>query len=189
MGETPWKFESSRPHHSVSGRRIAVIGNAAGGKSTLARRIAAARGLPLRELDRIAWTADWLPTPAARFEAGLRDWLDAPGWVIEGTGRLPFLPMLIERASTLVLVDLPVWIHCALAAGRQTEWQAGRLAFPPGGVGRPPPAEALFRLIWEVDRRWMPEIRDRCDAAERAGTRVVRLRSLPQLDRYAGTFP
>jgi adenylate kinase family enzyme len=37
----------------VSAGRIAIIGNAGGGKSTLARAMAARRGLPLTEVDKL----------------------------------------------------------------------------------------------------------------------------------------
>lgn len=40
--------------------RILVIGNAGGGKSVLARKLAARRGLPYREIDAIVWRLGWI---------------------------------------------------------------------------------------------------------------------------------
>jgi hypothetical protein len=42
--------------------RIVVIGNAGGGKSTVARELATARGLPHVEIDRLLWQDGFAPT-------------------------------------------------------------------------------------------------------------------------------
>ncbi len=51
-------------------RRVAVIGNAAGGKSTLARALASVQGLPHHEVDAILWKPDWTAVPEADYDAG-----------------------------------------------------------------------------------------------------------------------
>ena len=54
------------------GHRIQVFGNSCSGKSTLAQRIAAARSLPLVELDAINWQPNWVglnATDPAEFES------------------------------------------------------------------------------------------------------------------------
>jgi hypothetical protein len=51
-----------------------------------------------------------------------------------------------------------------------------------------PPTEALFRTIWEVDRDWMPEIRQRVAMEEQTGKRVVRVGSIAELDAHATTI-
>jgi adenylate kinase family enzyme len=50
--------------------RIVVIGNAAGGKSTLARLFARRRGLALFEVDRLLWQQDWQLAPEADYSRG-----------------------------------------------------------------------------------------------------------------------
>ena len=50
--------------------RIAVIGNAGGGKSTLARALATRRGLPYVEIDALLWRDGWQPAPEDEYEAG-----------------------------------------------------------------------------------------------------------------------
>lgn len=39
-------------------RRVAIIGNVAGGKTTLARALAGATGLPYHEYDALLWRED-----------------------------------------------------------------------------------------------------------------------------------
>jgi adenylate kinase family enzyme len=51
------------------GQRIAIIGNAGGGKSTLARRLAASHDLPLTEVDKLLWQPGWKITPEEEYDA------------------------------------------------------------------------------------------------------------------------
>jgi hypothetical protein len=80
---------------------------------------------------------------------------------------------------------MPLWMHFRLAAERQIAWSAGRLADPPAGATEMPPAEDLFRTIWEVDGDWMPEIRRLISVEERRSKRVHRLAAIEDLSRFA----
>lgn len=164
--------------------RVAVIGNAGGGKSTLARALAAARRLPHLEVDRLLWRPGWQMTPVAAYEAEHARAIAADEWVIDGLGRRESIAPRLDRATTVVLIDMPLWMHFWLAAERQIAWAAGTLADKPGGVEAMPPTEALFRTMWEVDQTWMPEIRGLCDGAERAGRTVHRLRDVEALSLF-----
>jgi hypothetical protein len=71
--------------------RIAVIGNAGGGKSTLARTLAARRDRPYVEVDALLWREGWQPTPMEECEAGHARLIAGRRWVIDGLGRLESL--------------------------------------------------------------------------------------------------
>ena len=43
-------------------RRLAIIGNAGGGKSGLARQLSAAFDIPLHEIDQLQWSPGWVCT-------------------------------------------------------------------------------------------------------------------------------
>jgi adenylate kinase family enzyme len=58
-----------RPSSGTTMTRVAIIGNAAGGKSTLADKISAARGLPCIEVDKLLWLEGWKLAPADIYEA------------------------------------------------------------------------------------------------------------------------
>jgi hypothetical protein len=88
------------------------------------------------------------------------------------------------RATDIVLIDLPIWLHFSLAAERQLAWAAGRLDHPPAGIAEMLPLRDLFRMIWDIDRGWLPEIRRLIDAEEARGKRVFRLTSLDALDGF-----
>ena len=165
--------------------RIAVIGNAGGGKSTLARALATRRGLPYVEIDSLLWCDGWQLAPENEYEAAHARLIAEPRWVIDGLGRMESLAARLARAGEIVLVDLPLWMHFWLAAERQIAWARGEIAHPPAGAREMPPTEDLFRTIYEVDRDWMPELRRLVATAEASGARVERITDLEALNGAA----
>jgi hypothetical protein len=89
----------------------------------------------------------------------------------------------VVRASEIVLVDLPLWMHFWLAAERHLSWAAGRLDHPPAGMTAPP-LEGLFRAIAEVDRDWMPAMRRLVAAEEGRGKTVRRVAGIETLNGF-----
>jgi len=166
--------------------RIVVIGNAGGGKSTLARKIAASLHLVYVEIDRLLWEGDWRPTDAESYAVAHDQALGASSWVIDGLGRKESIPARLHRSTDIILVDFPLWIHFWLAAERQIAWSQGRIDHPPAGASTAPPTEALFRTIWEVDQAWMPELRQQIDKVEaKNGKNVIRIDRLKQLEQIS----
>ncbi len=47
-----------------------------------------------------------------------------------------------------------------------------------------PSTGRLFEIIWQVDREWMPTIRELCNAQEARGKSVTRLESIEDLDAF-----
>jgi adenylate kinase family enzyme len=165
-------------------QRLAIIGNSGGGKSMLGRLLAARWDLIHFELDRFLWEPDWQLVDPGSF-AGEHDRLIAgERWIIDGVGPQPTIPPRLERATDIILIDLPLWLHYALVAERQQIWAAGKLRHPPGGLQHPPSLHVLFRLMWEVDRSWMPQVRALCARHEAAGKPVTRLTSLRELQAF-----
>jgi adenylate kinase family enzyme len=164
--------------------KIVVIGNAAGGKSTLARHLAQARMLPLVEVDRLLWQPGWQLKPEADYAHEHAGIIAREQWVIDGLGRQDSIAERLARSTEIVLIDMPLWMHFWLAAERQQAWSRHRLDHPPAGLAEMPPTRELFRTMAEVDRAWMPAIRATCGEAERAGKRVTRLGSLEEIDSF-----
>ena len=166
--------------------RVVVIGNAGGGKSTLARVLAERRGMPHIEIDRLLWQENWVLTPEDIYTRRHQDIIAQDEWVIDGLGRQNSIAARIARATEIILIDMPLWTHFWLAAERQIAWVRGNLDHAPGGVTQMPPTRELFRTIWEVDQTWMPEVRALCTEAEGQGKIVTRLTSVDELDAFAG---
>ena len=164
-------------------RRIVVIGNAGGGKSTLARLIAESGDLPYIEVDRLLWHDGWRPADSERYAAAHEQALSGSSWVMDGLGRKESIPARLARSTDIILIDLPLWAHFWLAAERQIAWHRGEIEHPPAGSSSAPPTELLFRTIWDVDQAWMPELRQQIEQAEADGRKaVIRIDTLKQLD-------
>jgi adenylate kinase family enzyme len=168
--------------------RIVVIGNAAGGKSTLARRLARRRELPLVEVDRLLWQPGWQLTPEADYARGHAEIIAQDKWVIDGLGRQDSIAERIARSTEIILIDMPLWMHFWLAAERQIAWTQGRLDDRPAGAAEMPPTRELFRTMSEVDQTWLPDIRSMCAEAELEGKAVTRLGSVDEIDAFAKTL-
>ena len=67
-------------------RRVAVFGNAGGGKSTLARRLAAATQLPLHVIDEMQFRAGRVAVPQEEYPQNHAEMLSRAEWIIDGFG-------------------------------------------------------------------------------------------------------
>jgi adenylate kinase family enzyme len=161
-----------------------VIGNSGGGKSTLARRLASRSKCDHVEIDGLLWQPGWELTPADVYNAEHARLIAGENWIIDGLGRLDSIPERLARATDIILVDMPLWMHFWLAAERQIRWSAGQIENPPAGLTTMPSTEALFRTICEVDQNWMPEIRRLVALEEQRGKRIFRLGSIADLDGF-----
>jgi adenylate kinase family enzyme len=166
-----------------------VIGNSGGGKSTLARRLSSAWNCRHVEIDSLMWQPGWQLTPAETYNAEHARLIAEENWIIDGLGRRDSIPARLARATDIVLVDMPLWMHFWLAAERQIRWSTGTIENPPAGLTKMPPTEGLFRTIWEVDQDWMPEIRGLIAREEQQGKRIFRLGSVPDLDTFEASLP
>ncbi len=95
------------------GRRIVVTGLAGAGKSTFALALAARTGLPVIHLDLHFWKPGWVAPSETEWRAKQRGVLAADAWIADGNYH-ETLDLRLERADTVVFLDLPGW----LCAGR-----------------------------------------------------------------------
>jgi adenylate kinase family enzyme len=164
--------------------RVVVIGNSGGGKSTLARKMARRFDLPHVELDALVWRSGWRPAPPEEFRAHHARLIGGERWIIDGLGRRESVAARLGRATEIVLVDMPLWIHYWLAAKRHAAGKQGTREAPPGGFAEEPPVDRLFRTMWDVDREWMPEMRRQVADEATRGKTVFEVTSLEELDEF-----
>lgn len=138
--------------------RVAVIGNAAGGKSTLCRQLSAARQLPYFPIDQMQWRPGWKAVSPAEFAVAHAAVLARPTWIIDGFGPWPDVENRLDEADTIIFVDLPLWLHCWWATKRQiASFFSGR---PDGPEGCPMwrVTLPLYRMMWRVHRDVRPKL-------------------------------
>jgi adenylate kinase family enzyme len=168
--------------------RIVIIGNAGGGKSTLARKLSEKRGYRHVEVDSLLWQGGWVLTPPDVYALQHEQIISEDSWVIDGLGSQASIPARIARATDIILIDMPLWMHFWLAAERQMAWMSGKLDHAPGGISDMPPTRELFRTMWEVDQGWMPGLRQLCADAKVQGKSLVQIQSLDELNAFASSI-
>jgi hypothetical protein len=169
---------------AVGMQRIAIIGNAGGGKSVLARQLGAALALPVHVVDDVQWLPDWQRAPAAAIAAVHRRWMAEPIWIIDGWGEWDLIEARFESADTIVIVDFPLRVHYRWAIQRHLAAVLGlNRGWPPAGCRALPVTMRLLRVMRYVDREFRPRLLNLASEA-RFGGRVVYLRSPRELRRF-----
>lgn len=163
-------------------RRVAVIGNAGGGKSTLSKRIAADLGAPYRAVDMILWLPGW--TLNEDFEARHDAWLAEPTWVIEGVGPWASVERRFQYADTVLWIDLPLGTHLWWATKRLIKSAVGRDADAPPGCSLIAAAPGFYRMILDIHRSHRQRMALLVETARDKGKVVHVLRTPDQIARF-----
>jgi hypothetical protein len=145
-------------------RRIVVVGNAGGGKSTLARKLAGLLAIPYHAMDDIQWAPGWTRVSDEVIAVAHSAWLGEPAWIIDGYG--PLAPMIdrFRKADLIILVDHPFWRHLWWVTKRQFRAYIG----PPQPTPPPTPPGCDYRgiywsmiwMMWQLhrERRQIDEV-------------------------------
>ena len=142
-------------------KRVAIFGNAGGGKSALARRLATLTQLPLYVLDIVQFPAGGRGGKISRDEylklhAVL---LNQDKWIIYGFDNVATAWERFAAADTLIHVDLPVLTHYWWVTKRLIK---GLFANPPGWPDDTPVWESSmdsYRVVWRCHRALTPRYR------------------------------
>lgn len=158
---------------SVPFQRVVIIGSSGTGKSTFARRLGDATGLPVTHIDQLFWQAGWVQTPKPLYLERLSAVVAQERWIIEGV-----------NASTLDLrlprTDLLIWLErgrlgCLWRVARRVAASYGRVRpdLAPGCPEQLPDLEFLT-YIWTFQTRIAPRIEAAIDRHDMRA-RTVRL--------------
>ena len=176
-------------------RRVAVFGNAGGGKSTVARQMATLTGLPLYTLDIIQY-------PGGRYRAGApdggkisqdeflelhREIVGREQWIIDGYGSVASAWERFAAADTLVYIDLPLMTHYAGVTKRLVN---GLFSNPEGWPENSPVWHSsldAYRVVWLCHRHLTLRYRQPV-AEEGANKRVHHLTSRAEVRELLGSL-
>ena len=121
------RFPESRQHSLAFNpdhlmQRVVILGRGGAGKSTFARKLGEATGLPVIELDKYFWQPGLVPTPRERWAEILRELASGDRWILDGDlGRYDDLHARLQRADTVVILDFSVWLCVKRAVRRSRE--------------------------------------------------------------------
>jgi adenylate kinase family enzyme len=168
-------------------KRVAVFGNAGGGKSTLARRLAELTRLPLYPLDMIQFRVgkDKVPhkVPHDEYLQAHADLIRREEWIIDGFDNVASAWERFAAADTLVYVDLPLFTHYRWVTKRLIK---GLFRTPEGWPKNSPMWSSTissYRVLPLCHRNLTPKYRQLvADAA--ASKRVHHLRSPAQIRSF-----
>jgi adenylate kinase family enzyme len=157
-------------------KRVAVFGNAGGGKSTIARRLANLTRLPLYPLDMIQFRAGGGEVPREEYLKAHADLLRQEEWIIDGFGCVASAWERFSKADTLVYVDLPLVTHHWFVTKRLIE---GLFVTPEGWPENSPMWRSTmnsYKVLWLCHRHLTPKYRQLV-VDEAASKRVHHLKS------------
>jgi adenylate kinase family enzyme len=168
-------------------KRVAVFGNAGGGKSTLARKLAELTRLPLYVIDMIQFRAEdgEVPreVPHDEYLRAHADLISREEWIIDGFGSVASAWERFAAADTLIHVDLPLFTHYRWVTKRLIK---GLFASPAGWPDNSPlwaSTMQSYRVLPRCHRHLTPRYRQLvADAA--ASKRVHHLRSPAQIRSF-----
>ena len=131
-------------------KRIMVIGNAGGGKSTLSHKLSKKKNLPYFSIDDIQWKTDWSPTPIEEYNSQHQKIISSNSWLIDGYGSWESVLERIEAADTIIYVSHSIWIHYWWSTKRQIKSILRRQSNTPEKCLPLSMTFQLYKMIWKL---------------------------------------
>jgi adenylate kinase family enzyme len=167
-------------------KRVAVFGNAGGGKSTLARRLAKLTRLPLYPLDLIQFKAGGGKVPHEQYLNAHADLIGRDAWIIDGFGCVASTWARFAAADTLIYLDLPLSTHYWWVTKRLVK---GVFVAPEGWPENSPMWSSTldsWRVVGLCERHLAPKYRELVAHAS-PSKRVHHLKSVSQIRGFLDT--
>jgi adenylate kinase family enzyme len=164
-------------------KKVAVFGNAGGGKSTLSKRLSEITGLPIYSTDKMKYLPGGIEVSQADYSQTHAKILAADRWIIDGFGCIETIWLRLDEADSLVFVDLPLYVHFWLVTKRLI---TGSFKLPEGWPENSPilrSSISSYRVLWLCHKRLTPRYREYIDRAQTT-KRVYHLRSTEQISQF-----
>ncbi len=164
-------------------KKVAVFGNAGGGKSTLSRRLSEITNLPLYVLDKIQYKPGGIQVPYEEYKRSHEEIIAKDEWVIDGFGCLETVWLRLSKADTLVYIDLPLYVHFWWVTKR---FITGFFIPPKGWPENTPLWKSSmnsYYTLWLCHQRLTPKYRDYVLQAKNT-KKVYHLQSTKQIRKF-----
>lgn len=138
-----------------------VVGNIAGGKTRLSRKLAHLHGLPLTHVDQLQFLPGMKIRPLPETRKTLLEITAQEAWLIDGYGPLDLLEKRFQAADRVVFIDFPLWRHLWWLSKRQGAALLGfsRRELPEGCSERSwAHTRKLYQTLWRMHRQMRPEL-------------------------------
>ena len=99
-------------------KKIAVFGKPGSGKSILSKRLTAAAGIPLHQLDSMVYQSNGELVDRETYDRAHGNILSCEHWIIDGFGPMASFNQRLEAADTLIYIDLPYAVSYWLVTKR-----------------------------------------------------------------------
>jgi adenylate kinase family enzyme len=173
----------------MSIKRIAIIGNGGGGKTTLAKALAEKYSLPLIHVDSIQYLAEMKVRNPQETTKILNQHVGEQAWLIDGFGSFEVMKHRFEQADKVIFIDFPLWRHYFWCTKRQIKslW-APRTELPDDcNEATFSYTIKLFKILWRVHTQIRPKLIDLFNQPD-LKNKVVRVSTLAQWNRiFSGT--
>jgi adenylate kinase family enzyme len=174
-------------------RRVSIQGISGSGKTTVGAALARRLGVRHVETDALVHGPNWSETPDDELRAALEPILSSDGWVVDSDYRRKLGTLVLERADTVVWLDLPLHVCLRRLWGRtiprvrhrQPLWNGNLESWRGAFLGW----DSLFVYAIRkhmTQRRRMPRLLAQLELGH---LNVVRLRSAAEVERWLGTVP
>ena len=141
-------------------KRIAVIGNGGGGKTTLSKALAKRYSLKLTHVDSIQYLAGMKKRNVEETSRILNSLAQEDSWLIDGFGSLDVMRTRFELADRIIFVDFPLWRHYWWCTKRQIKSVWSPRDELPDGCNEASITHTihLYKILWRVHFEIRPKL-------------------------------
>ena len=162
-------------------KRILIIGNSGGGKSTMAAKMAKILDLPLIHLDTHFWQPGWIETPDEEWQEIVKSLIAREEWIMDGNFG-GTLNMRAERADTIILLDMPRYVNMTGIFRRVIKYYGKTRPDLPDGC--PEKFDWQFtKWVWNYHKNSRPKVLEILEPF-RSSKNIITLRSRKEVNNF-----
>jgi adenylate kinase family enzyme len=167
--------------------RVAVIGNAGGGKSTMCRQLSKSLNIPLFPIDCIQWKPGWTPAYYEEIKQQHDHILSQDRWIIDGWGPFDLIKARFAAADTIIFINHPLHIHYWWSIKRQVACIFAPRPDGPEECPMLPMTWPLLKMIWNIHHDVQPRLCDLVNS-HRLYKQVFHITSPRELEQFTQKY-